>query len=179
MTPGDDIQCRWCDKDLPRESFRPSEIRRHDEELTARCTPCLRVYEKQKLYKRLESPEARERYLRAKRRREIAKIRRKQAEDPEYLRWNLRRIKYGVTREVWNAMLKRQHGTCAISGCDREPAVIDHDHACCPGEKSCGKCVRALLCHRCNQGLGRFQDSPALLRSAADYLESFLVRGGQ
>lgn len=30
---------------------------------------------------------------------------------------------------------------------------------------------RALLCHNCNRGLGLFQDNPAYLRQAAEYLE--------
>lgn len=34
---------------------------------------------------------------------------------------------------------------------------IDHDHDCCPGEKSCGQCVRGVLCSRCNSHLGHLE----------------------
>ncbi|MFJ6281387.1 endonuclease domain-containing protein [Arthrobacter subterraneus] len=47
---------------------------------------------------------------------------------------------------------------------------IDHDHACCPGDYSCGKCIRGLLCPNCNRGLGLFKDDAALLQSASSYL---------
>lgn len=53
---------------------------------------------------------------------------------------------------------------------DRQ-VVVDHDHTCCPGNKSCGKCVRGVLCPKCNWGLGHFRDNPAYLRAAANYLE--------
>jgi hypothetical protein len=83
---------------------------------------------------------------------------------------------YGLSQADYDAMLVAQDGSCAI--CDG-PAVgkrvtnffIDHDHACCPGTRSCGECVRGLLCNTCNRLLGLAFDNAELLRAAADYLE--------
>lgn len=50
---------------------------------------------------------------------------------------------------------------------------IDHDHACCPEGRSCGKCTRALLCRRCNQTVGFSGDDVARLLAAANYLRQY------
>jgi hypothetical protein len=82
---------------------------------------------------------------------------------------------YGLTPAGYRAMLEAQAGGCAI--CGRQCAsgrmlAVDHDHACCPDPgKSCGRCLRGLLCGSCNQGIGKFQDEPERLRAAAAYLE--------
>lgn len=34
---------------------------------------------------------------------------------------------------------------------------VDHDHKCCPGQYSCGKCIIGLLCRNCNAMLGQYQ----------------------
>lgn len=52
-----------------------------------------------------------------------------------------------------------------------EPVLtVDHDHACCPGDRSCGRCVRGLICMRCNAALGMLHDDLAAAQGIADYL---------
>ena len=92
---------------------------------------------------------------------------------------NLRR--YGLTIETFAAMLEAQGGVCAVCG-RTEPGGqgvwhVDHDHSCCNTRKtSCGRCIRGLLCTRCNIGIGNFGDSPEVIRAAADYLDAHAVR---
>ena len=61
-----------------------------------------------------------------------------------------------MTLEQYDALLSAQGGVCAI--CSRPPTkqflAVDHDHACCPGSRTCGQCVRGLLCGHCNRQLG-------------------------
>ena len=77
------------------------------------------------------------------------------------------RVLYGITLDDFHAMLDQQSGLCAL--CGRPPRKrekrlrVDHDH-------TTGK-VRGLLCNACNSALGLLQDSPDLLRKAADYIE--------
>ena len=83
--------------------------------------------------------------------------------------------RYNLTVEQYEEMLAAQGGCCAICGKDEPGGTgrwhIDHDHECCDGRKrSCGKCVRGLLCSSCNLGLGRFEDNENLLQRAAAYL---------
>jgi hypothetical protein len=73
---------------------------------------------------------------------------------------------YGLTVERYEAMLDAQGGVCFIC---REtpgdlPLHVDHDHV--TGE------LRKLLCIRCNNALGLFQESPQLFQAAADYLRA-------
>jgi hypothetical protein len=102
------------------------------------------------------------------------------AADPMYRRrYHLKR-RYGMTLEDYDAMLKRQGGGCAV--CHATPGGrvlhVDHDHSCCPmdADKTCGQCIRGLLCDDCNRGLGSFQDNPDLLMAAAAYLLSVTGR---
>lgn len=81
----------------------------------------------------------------------------------------IRERTHGVTKMQFEAMLAEQDGACAIcksdglNGRTGRTLHIDHDHK--TGRN------RKLLCDNCNLGLGNFQDDPALLRNAADYLE--------
>ncbi|MCU1568873.1 MAG: hypothetical protein JWQ56_3810 [Pseudarthrobacter sp.] len=71
-------------------------------------------------------------------------------------------------------MLEQQGGACSI--CRTVPGSrrlsVDHDHSCCPPGKSCGKCVRGLLCDNCNNGIGNFRDDIALMEAAIAYLRT-------
>lgn len=79
---------------------------------------------------------------------------------------------YGIRVEDYERMFVEQGGVCAI--CQKPETrtshtagmtsrlAVDHDHAT-------GK-VRALLCHQCNGGLGRFDDDIALMEAALVYL---------
>lgn len=82
---------------------------------------------------------------------------------------------YGISREQYGALLEAQGGRCAggcgATGKSRRLAV-DHDHSCCPGTISCGRCVRGLLCSRCNRFIGHLGDNPEALRGLAEYLEN-------
>lgn len=76
--------------------------------------------------------------------------------DPDKARaWNLM-WRFNLTVEQYDAMLEAQGGVCAI--CKNPPKNVrlhvDHDHACCPGKRVCGQCVRGLLCWNCNKFLG-------------------------
>lgn len=86
--------------------------------------------------------------------------------------------KYGISVDEYEEMLASQCHQCAICGYDLNESApsIDHDHACCSGSGSCGRCVRGLLCSLCNIGLSRFEDDPERLANAAVYLMKFKTK---
>jgi hypothetical protein len=70
-------------------------------------------------------------------------------------------VRYGITEAKYNQMLADQGNACGIcrTPFQGQRVCIDHDHACCPvpasgHTRSCGKCIRGLLCVRCNTWLG-------------------------
>jgi hypothetical protein len=89
--------------------------------------------------------------------------------NPEKHRWMMIHKKYKLTKQMYLDLLKQQNGVCAI--CKNPPKrqwlAVDHDHSCCPSTKTCGECIRGLLCGSCNSFLGRVNDNPQYL---LDYL---------
>ena len=84
--------------------------------------------------------------------------------------------KYNFTQEAFFDMLGRQNNLCAICGLPNNEIndfSIDHDHNCCPGDTSCGKCIRGLLHGKCNRALGLFKDDPEILAKALAYLQNY------
>lgn len=76
---------------------------------------------------------------------------------------------YGLT---WEQYLEMAAEGCAVCGTTTN-LCVDHDHNCCPGVKTCGKCIRGVLCNKHNKILGYVQDSMEELSSLVDYLASY------
>lgn len=101
------------------------------------------------------------------------------AKSPERRRVIRLRGVYRITPQRFDEILESQEGKCAIcrvvldSKSHRTKPHIDHDHACCPSGRSCGGCVRGLLCTNCNSMLGKARDNVASLRAGADYVEMY------
>lgn len=85
---------------------------------------------------------------------------------------NLLRL-YGIGLDVYEDLLVKQNGLCAICGKNEtvrksrgkgvRPLGLDHNHTT--------GASRGLLCATCNNGLGCFKDDLSLLQSAIDYLK--------
>lgn len=83
-----------------------------------------------------------------------------------YTRNNNLQTKFGITVTQYEALNTAQGGVCAICAqqCNSgRRLAVDHCH-------DTGS-IRQLLCGNCNHGLGKFKDSPDLLRLAAGYIE--------
>ncbi len=90
---------------------------------------------------------------------------------------------YNITTAQYQALWDLQKGLCAI--CKQpERAVdkrygtpiylgVDHDHKCCPSKRSCGKCIRGLLCRLCNKLLGQFGDNLVHILKVVGYLQRY------
>lgn len=98
---------------------------------------------------------------------------------------DVRRRNYGVTAQDFRDRLESQNGMCAACGdslkVENHGTAIDHDHNCCPGNRTCGECIRGILCMSCNLALGMIKDDPNRALALAAYLMSFqdvLAEGG-
>jgi Recombination endonuclease VII len=93
---------------------------------------------------------------------------------PKYAKNANLKYTYGITLETYTKILLDQDGKCASCGRTNpnfnRAFSVDHDHSCCPGRRSCGKCVRGLLCSACNTILGHAKDDKKMLLKLIDYL---------
>lgn len=81
--------------------------------------------------------------------------------------------RYGLPPGMYERLYEAQGGFCALcrraTGATKHLAV-DHDHSCCAGKESCGRCVRGLLCGPCNDVLAVARDSADYFLGAIAYL---------
>lgn len=96
--------------------------------------------------------------------------------------YNQTRIRYGTTPEE---LFKEQKGMCTfcweplpvITGSKAGYVVIDHDTKCCSSisKRTCGKCIRGLIHHKCNIALGYYERfGPNVFE---EYIHNYSTRG--
>lgn len=101
---------------------------------------------------------------------------------PEGERAHMRRLAcYGIDQVRLDQLLAACAEACPIclirfADCTPPGYTVDHDHNCCGRLRSCGKCVRGLLCRQCNGGIGSLRDSREALGRAIDYLDEWEIK---
>jgi hypothetical protein len=99
-------------------------------------------------------------YYKAKRRAHYIK-------NKDWFRKNHLKLKFGITLEDYNRLFDEQSGCCRICGTHqsqlKKTLSIDHCH-------KTGK-IRALLCQKCNQGIGMFHEDLETMQSAIEYIK--------
>ena len=144
--------CTKCLKDKPVSEFNKRAASKDG--VRSQCKECARAYSRQY----------------AAEHREEGNVRNRSYRDRHPLKERNRALLryFNITLAEYDEMLEGQGGGCAICGMTPEDngkrLAVDHDHETDE--------VRGLLCNNCNTGIGLLQDNPAVLRSAANYLEA-------
>ena len=83
-------------------------------------------------------------------------------------RWFLKK-KFGLTPELYEAMVERQAGRCEVCGDPpgQRRLCVDHDHET--------GVVRALLCGSCNRALGLLRDNPKRIHALYEYMKAHAI----
>jgi len=90
-----------------------------------------------------------------------------------------RMYRYKITNKQYNQLLLDQNNSCKTCKIEFNSTSkytkphIDHDHECCEGSMSCGKCVRGILCGSCNVLFGRVNDNIQTLQNMINYLKEY------
>lgn len=189
MTASEVKHCTRCDKIKPTSEFSRDTSRKDG--LRPRCKACVRasrqanrehIVEYDREYRAANHERVIEkdlRYREANRERINERDRRyreaNRERDSERKREYQATSAHGLTRTERDYIETIQLGRCPVC---LDPlsrnAQVDHDHSCCPGEKSCGNCVRGIVHGRCNMIVGKFEigalRDPELIELAAFYL---------
>lgn len=180
MTDEELKECRICGDLKPLSNFllRKDSGKRRNE-----CGQCRYAQDKPRRetieYKERKNAEHREWYQRDKEK-QISRVKEYQQTHPDQQRNSYLLRNYGLTPEAYQTLLQMHDGCCW--SCKQPETVvvksgkvrnlhIDHDHKCCVGTKSCGKCVRGLLCTKCNIALGYMNEDIDRLKSLIAYIE--------
>ena len=150
--------CTKCGESKPLDEFGRQKGRKDGK--ASWCLKCAREYSRE--------------WKKANRLRRNQYMREWKKANPDKESKNRVKTLYGITAERYDQMVAEQDNKCAICHTN-DPGgngnwSVDHDHSCCEGQRSCGSCVRGLLCRKCNLALGMLNDDVERLTSAINYL---------
>lgn len=164
--------CVRCDVKQPRSEFR-SDKRRSDGKFPY-CASCWRTYVGGQSW--------------AQHKKKLAARKASKAPVDLYAKHRNQHLRqtFNMTPEEYEHLLSEQGYRCQIcrmhvddithgSKYRRSALAVDHDHQCCPGSRSCGLCVRGLLCSPCNTLIGMARDDSSILIAAAEYVANSLL----
>lgn len=181
----DEKQCRACGEWKPLSEFHNDKAK--PDGLTVKCKDCNNAASKAA---RDKDPKAYDRrnweLIQAK---PEARRERKRKNSKTDTAQNNRLLHFfNKTLDWYRETLIEQGGGCAVckimnpSGRSEDFFHVDHDRSHCP-ERSCGDCVRGILCGRCNSYIMAVWDGsrngtidPELLPAVEAYVDAYLIR---
>ena len=83
-------------------------------------------------------------------------------------KWYTLKYCYKLNKEQYHLILNNQKNACAICK-ENKKLYVDHDHSCCPTENTCGKCIRGLICQKCNMMMHYIDECSDLFEAAFKY----------
>lgn len=78
--------------------------------------------------------------------------------------------RHHLTEEEYLKIFNKFNGKCHVCKVN-DGTSIDHDHSCCSKNRSCGKCVRGILCRSCNTALGSLKEDKDIIYNLIKYIE--------
>ena len=165
-------KCNKCHVSKLLKEFHKDSTKK--DKLSHTCKKCKHEY--RKLYYRKN----RKRALQYNKEYRINNAEKLQSQQSKYYHKNKKKInrkyyikaltrRYKLTIIEYRELLKKQNKKCLICKCrhgyKRNKLVVDHDKQ--------SKKIRALLCKKCNAGLGFFNHDKILLNSAIEYLKEY------
>lgn len=128
-------QCRRCFETKPNQDFPAAKANKDG--LHSYCRKCHNAYMRERYASKPRTDEQR-----------------------ANARVYARTYRYGIKPEDYSRLLEEQDHSCAVCKEQFTDALkpnVDHDHRCCPGVVTCGRCVRGLLCSPCTAFAGMIE----------------------